>query len=96
MKRLQRVWAMRVGSWCVLMLSVVASGTAFAAAPQLKTQGPGFYRIMLGAFEVTALLDGTHPFPIDTVVEGVPKNEIARDLARDFCRRRFKARSTRF
>ncbi|MET3228020.1 UNVERIFIED_ORG: glyoxylase-like metal-dependent hydrolase (beta-lactamase superfamily II) [Burkholderia sp. 1263] len=84
MKRLQRVWAMRVGTWCVLMLSVVASGTAFAAAPQVKTQGPGFYRIMLGAFEVTALLDGTHPFPIDTVVEGVPKNEIARDLARDF------------
>jgi len=47
MKRLQRVWAMRVGSWCVLMLSVVASGTAFAAAPQLKTQGPGFYRIIV-------------------------------------------------
>ena len=39
---------------------------------------------MLGGFEVTALLDGTHPFPIDTVVEDVPKAEIARDLQRDF------------
>ena len=25
--------------------------------------GPGFYRMMLGDFEVTALLDGTHAFP---------------------------------
>lgn len=28
------------------------------AAPQHKTQGPGFYRVMLGDFEVTALSDG--------------------------------------
>jgi glyoxylase-like metal-dependent hydrolase (beta-lactamase superfamily II) len=34
-----------------------------AAAPQLRTQAPGFYRMMLGEFEITALLDGTHPFP---------------------------------
>jgi glyoxylase-like metal-dependent hydrolase (beta-lactamase superfamily II) len=36
---------------------------ADAAAPQVRTQGPGFYRMMLGEFEVTALLDGTHRFP---------------------------------
>jgi glyoxylase-like metal-dependent hydrolase (beta-lactamase superfamily II) len=69
------------------MLSVVAgawSDATLAAAPRVKTQGPGFYRIMLGGFEVTALLDGTHAFPIDTVMEGVPKAEIARDLERDF------------
>jgi hypothetical protein len=34
-----------------------------AAAPQVRTQGPSSYRIMLGDFEVTALLDGTHRFP---------------------------------
>jgi glyoxylase-like metal-dependent hydrolase (beta-lactamase superfamily II) len=80
-------WAMRAGSWCALFLSAVVmiwSGAACAQAPQVKTQGPGFYRIMLGKFEVTALLDGTHPFPIDTVVEGVSKAEIQRDLDRDF------------
>jgi glyoxylase-like metal-dependent hydrolase (beta-lactamase superfamily II) len=38
-------------------------GRALAAAPQVRTQGPGFYRMMLGDFEVTALLDGTHLFP---------------------------------
>jgi glyoxylase-like metal-dependent hydrolase (beta-lactamase superfamily II) len=34
-----------------------------AAAPQVLTQAPGFYRMMLGDFEITVLLDGTHPFP---------------------------------
>jgi len=87
MKRIQSKWAVHINAWCVVVLSIFAcvwSDTALAAAPQVKTQGPGFYRIMLGGFEVTALLDGTHPFPIDTVVEDVPKAEIARDLQRDF------------
>ena len=35
---------------------------AWAAAAQLRAQAPGFYRMMLGDFEITALLDGTHPF----------------------------------
>jgi hypothetical protein len=41
---------------------------AEAAAPQVRTQAPGFYRMMLGEFEVTALLDGTHPFPVQQVL----------------------------
>nr|WP_254783716.1 MBL fold metallo-hydrolase [Collimonas sp. OK307] len=56
---------------------------ANAAAPQVRTQGPGFYRMMLGDFEITALLDGTHPFPIDKVMIDVSKEEIERDLSRD-------------
>jgi glyoxylase-like metal-dependent hydrolase (beta-lactamase superfamily II) len=35
------------------------SQDALAAAPQLKTQAPGFYRTTLGDFEVTTVLDGT-------------------------------------
>jgi hypothetical protein len=35
-----------------------------AAAPQVKTQAPGFYRMMLGDFEVTSLLDGTVELPV--------------------------------
>lgn len=62
----------------------VAPGIAVAAAPQVQTQGPGVYRVMVGDFEVTALLDGTHPFPIDTVVEGMPKADIKKDLDEDF------------
>jgi hypothetical protein len=41
------------------LFSVVAE----AGAPQQKTQAPGYYRLMLGEIEVTALSDGT--FSID-------------------------------
>src|SRR5271170_143725 len=41
---------------------------AWAAAAQLRAQAPGFYRMMLGDFEITALLDGTHPFPAAAVL----------------------------
>jgi glyoxylase-like metal-dependent hydrolase (beta-lactamase superfamily II) len=37
----------------------VTIAPAPAAAPMVKTQAPGFYRIMLGDFEVTAINDGT-------------------------------------
>ncbi|WP_241018223.1 MBL fold metallo-hydrolase [Paraburkholderia sp. Tr-20389] len=57
---------------------------AFAAAPMAGTQAPGFYRMTAGDLEVTALSDGTHPFPIDTVVQGVSKADIQRDLDREF------------
>jgi len=37
---------------------------------------------MVGDFEITALSDGTHPFPIDTVIQNVSKQDIAFDLSR--------------
>lgn len=37
--------------------------TVQAAAPQVKTQAPGFYRVMVGEVEVTALLDAHDPWP---------------------------------
>lgn len=49
----------------ILVLAVLAfGGEADAAAPQVRTQAPGFYRMMLGSTEITALLDGTHTFPV--------------------------------
>jgi glyoxylase-like metal-dependent hydrolase (beta-lactamase superfamily II) len=39
-------------------------GSVHAAAPQVKTQAPGYYRVMLGDFEVTALSDGTVALPV--------------------------------
>jgi glyoxylase-like metal-dependent hydrolase (beta-lactamase superfamily II) len=49
----------------VCALAFLCGTSALAAAPQLKTQAPGWYRMMLGDFEVTALSDGT--FPMDLV-----------------------------
>lgn len=51
-----------------LALCVEGLAPAHAAAPQARTQAPGFYRMMLGDFEITALLDGTHPFPAQQVL----------------------------
>jgi len=57
------------------------SGAALAAAPQVKTQAPGWYRMMLGDFEVTALSDGTVALPVDTLLNE-PAAKTSRTLAR--------------
>ena len=44
-----------------------------AAAPMLKTQAPGYYRFMLGDFEITALSDGTLALPVDKVLHTQPE-----------------------
>lgn len=41
---------------------------ASAAAPMTKVQAPGFYNIMLGNFEITALSDGTDEQPVDKLL----------------------------
>jgi glyoxylase-like metal-dependent hydrolase (beta-lactamase superfamily II) len=62
----------------VLMLS-----TAHAAAPLVKTSAPGYYRMTLGAFEVTALSDGTADLPF-TQLLNAPKANIEKALAKSF------------
>jgi glyoxylase-like metal-dependent hydrolase (beta-lactamase superfamily II) len=52
----------------ILTSLLIQSNPAAAAAPQVRTQAPGFYRMILGDFEITALLDGTHPFPAAEVL----------------------------
>jgi glyoxylase-like metal-dependent hydrolase (beta-lactamase superfamily II) len=41
---------------------------AHAAAPQVRAQAPGFYRVLLGDVEITALSDGTVTIPLDTLL----------------------------
>jgi glyoxylase-like metal-dependent hydrolase (beta-lactamase superfamily II) len=48
--------------------SVATPQASLAAAPQVKAQAPGFYRMMLGDFEVTALSDGTVRLPVDKLL----------------------------
>ncbi len=43
---------------------------ANAAAPMQRTQAPGYYRLMLGSFEVTAVSDGTLELPVDKLLSG--------------------------
>jgi glyoxylase-like metal-dependent hydrolase (beta-lactamase superfamily II) len=42
---------------------------ALAAAPMAKTQAPGYFRVMLGDFEVTPLSDGTVDLPVDKLLQ---------------------------
>lgn len=46
---------------------------AYAAAPMVRTQAPGYYRLMLGAFEITALSDGTDDLPVDQLLTNTTK-----------------------
>lgn len=49
-------------------LAIAASATSFAAAPLAGTNAPGFHRVMLGDFEVTAISDGTVDLPFDKLL----------------------------
>lgn len=48
-----------------------------AAAPMVKKSAPGYYRIMLGDFEVTALSDGTVALPMDKLLTNTSPAKIA-------------------
>jgi glyoxylase-like metal-dependent hydrolase (beta-lactamase superfamily II) len=52
-----------VRCFAVAFAAILFAGTALAAAPQVKTQAPGYYRMMLGDFEVTVLSDGSLGLP---------------------------------
>jgi glyoxylase-like metal-dependent hydrolase (beta-lactamase superfamily II) len=62
--------------------SVGAVPAAFAAAPMVKTSAPGFYRVMLGDFEVTALSDGTVALPMDKLMTNTTTEKTLKALER--------------
>lgn len=67
--------------WASLLFALTLPLTAGAVAPMATQQAPGFYRMQLGAFQVVALLDGTHPFPVDTVMTNISQQQALQDLA---------------
>lgn len=61
----------------------LAAAAAQAEAPPAKGQAPGWYRMQLGSFEVTALNDGTVDLPVDKLLIG-PAPTIASLLAKSY------------
>jgi glyoxylase-like metal-dependent hydrolase (beta-lactamase superfamily II) len=57
-------------------LALACTATAFAAGPQLKGQAPGWYRLQLGDFEITALSDGVLHLPVDKLLQQPPANTL--------------------
>lgn len=58
------------------------SENAQAAAPMVKTPAPGYYRMMLGDFEVTALSDGTVTLPVDKILSNTTPAKVNKALAK--------------
>ncbi|NTX04473.1 MBL fold metallo-hydrolase [Myxococcus sp. CA040A] len=67
----------------VMATASLLPAAAHAAAPQVRTQAPGFYRMMLGDFEVTALSDGTVPQTVRDVATHTTPEQVKDLLARD-------------
>ncbi|WP_416759772.1 MBL fold metallo-hydrolase [Roseateles sp. So40a] len=66
-----------------LALALSAAGVS-AAAPQVKTQAPGYYRLMLGDFEITALSDGTVDLPVDQLMDKAKPGTVKAALAKSY------------
>lgn len=68
-----------------LMLALAAlliTGTAaHAGAPMAKTQQPGWFRLKVGDFEVTALSDGTVDLPMDQLLTNTTPDKVKKTLA---------------
>lgn len=65
-------------------LSVSAPIAARAEAPLAQGQAPGWYRMNLGQFQVTALSDGTVALPVDKLLQHPRPGVVAGLLARSY------------
>ena len=55
------------------LVAAALAAPALASAPMAKTPAPGYFRVMLGDFEVTPLSDGTVDLPVDQLLHQKPE-----------------------
>jgi glyoxylase-like metal-dependent hydrolase (beta-lactamase superfamily II) len=58
--------------YALLAAGIALPALVFAQAPVAKGQAPGWYRMALGKFQVTALSDGTVALPVDKLLQAKP------------------------
>ena len=75
---------LRAALAATLTSALLLAGTAHAEAPMVKTAAPGFFRMMLGDFEVTALSDGTVELPVDKILPNTTPGKVDQALAKSF------------
>ena len=80
---MQRILS-RIALAAGLVAGTIAAPQAVAGAPMVKTQAPGYYRTMVGDFEVTAISDGTVKLPMLKLMNNQPPEKIAEALKRGF------------
>jgi glyoxylase-like metal-dependent hydrolase (beta-lactamase superfamily II) len=72
-------------SLAVAAATIIASSElSTQGIPQVKTQAPGFFRLMLGDYEITAVSDGTLPVPLDTVLTNTKPGQVEAFVARTY------------
>jgi glyoxylase-like metal-dependent hydrolase (beta-lactamase superfamily II) len=73
-----------VASLTALAALVIPTGSVQAKAPLSKLSTPGWYRMMLGDFEVTALSDGTLTLPVDKILTNTTPAKVEAALTRAY------------
>ncbi len=84
MKKNTIVRSRLAGALAAALLTWVSAAPAQAAAPMVKTSAPGFYRVMLGQFELTALSDGTVDLPVEKLLTNTTPAKVKQALAQAF------------
>jgi glyoxylase-like metal-dependent hydrolase (beta-lactamase superfamily II) len=72
----------RTAAAVTLMTALLFTAAVEAAAPQQKTQAPGYYRMMLGDTEITTLSDGTFAMDADKLLTNITPKQLDAALAR--------------
>jgi glyoxylase-like metal-dependent hydrolase (beta-lactamase superfamily II) len=65
-------------------VGLLGASAAHAAAPMVKTFAPGYYRMMLGDFEITALSDGTVDLPMNKLLTNTTPGKVDKALSKSF------------
>jgi hypothetical protein len=73
-----------VKSSVIACINVAALSSAGAQTPMSNDEAPGWYRMRLGQFEITALCDGTLQLSVDKLFTKVSPTRIHSLLARAY------------
>jgi glyoxylase-like metal-dependent hydrolase (beta-lactamase superfamily II) len=82
--RLRSILAAALVGGSALSITATTITPAHAAAPQVKTSAPGYYRMMLGDFEITALSDGTVGLEVERLLQRASVARIRAALAKRY------------
>lgn len=74
----------RLTFWITFAVAMSFASSGYAAAPQIKTQAPGYYRMMLGDFEITALSDGTFNLPAGKLLGNTTPEKLTAALSQNY------------
>src|SRR4051812_8660818 len=66
----------------LLSLALAGAAAAQEPVPQVRTQAPGYYRMMLGDFEITTVSDGTVPLDFAKIMTNTTPEEVRALFAR--------------